>query len=419
MKTWQTLIVSTLILAGAGSAVGVMVSLAPEPEKAVAAEATWQVESQRVEPGNFRPQIRLVGQVVAEHSQILTTPLASEITSLRVREGDRVEAGQLLLTLDDFDTRQRLQQIAADLTDIDARIQMQSLQHQLDKEALAVEEANLTRLRDRLRQQAQLVERGLAPQQQADELQQQVERQQLSVLQQRNAVDNHPSQLAQLNATRQKLQSSLNQAEREQSKTEVKAPFDGRVAKVNVSQGDRTQPSQPLLTLYSDNAMQLEVTLPTALAGREHELKAGLNQDDRYSELHFHRAEAALDSGRGGFRAWFTLADARGWLPGSYARVTLALPEIRSYRVPESAVFQDGWIYRIDDEQRLQARSVEVLGVNYDDDERWLIVRDDALADAFRLLTTPLNNPVTGMKVYEASVDPDPLEVEAPAETQS
>lgn len=126
-----------------------------------------------------------------------------------------------------------------------------------------------------------------------------------------------------------------------------------------------------------------------------------------------------MDSGRGGFRAWFTLADAQGWLPGSYARVTLALPEVRSYRVPESAVFQDGWIYRIDDEQRLQARSVEVLGVNYDDDERWLIVRDDALAEALRLLTTPLNNPVTGMKVYEASVDPAPLEVEAPAETQS
>lgn len=112
MKTWQILVVSTLILAGAGSAVGVMVSLAPEPEKAVAEEATWQVESLAVEPGNFRPQIRLVGQVVAEHSQILTTPLASEITSLRVREGDRVDAGQLLLTLDDFDTRQRLQQIA-------------------------------------------------------------------------------------------------------------------------------------------------------------------------------------------------------------------------------------------------------------------------------------------------------------------
>lgn len=408
MKTWSTLIVSGVILTAAGTAVGVMMSQEPEPEKAEAEEARWQIESVHAEPGFYRPEIRLVGRLVAKREQSLTTPLSAEIIDVAVKEGQRVARGDVLVTLDDFETSQQLRQVEADLQELSARLAIQRQRHKLDEQALAVETAKLERLRERLRQQQRLVDQGLTPQQQMDDLRQQVEQQQLSVLQHRTNVENQPAQLAQLEATLRKLELSLAQAERRQAETTVTAPFDGRIARLDVRLGQTTQPGQSLLTLYSDQAMQMEVQLPHHLAGQEADLGARVTQGARSSRLRFDRAEASLGNGQSGFTAWFDLIESRDWLPGGYARLTVQLPDVYSYRVPESAVFQDNWLYGVTDEGRLRALAIEVIGVNQDGEQRWLIVRGPDLSGDLRLMTTRLNNPVTGMRVHEPGVDPDP-----------
>ncbi len=408
MRTWKTLLLSGAILAAAGTAVGVMMNQAPEPEKAEAKETEWRVESVRAEAGFHRPEIRLVGRLVAKQQQTLTTPISADVIDLVVTEGDQVKAGDLLLRLDDFETRQQLQQVEADIAEISAQLQIRRLQQKLDSEALAVESAKLERLRERLTQQQRLVDRGLAPQQQVDDLQQQVDQQQLSVLQHRTTIENHPAELARLEANRKKLELSLERARRDQAETQVKAPFDGRVASVEVQQGQTTQAGQALVTLYSGSAMQLKVQLPHSLAGREQEVAALLTSGDRETELRFDRAQAQLGANQSGFTAWFDLADSQGWLPGGFARVTVQMPAVFSYRVPEATVFQDGWIYRIDEERRLQAAPVEVLGVSHQADGRWLIVRGPDLSGDLRLMRTRLNNPVTGMLIHEPGVDPAP-----------
>ncbi|GGX73485.1 efflux RND transporter periplasmic adaptor subunit [Saccharospirillum salsuginis] len=421
MKTWTTLLVSGVILAAAGTAVGVMMNQTPAPEKAEAEEARWEIESVRAESDFYRPEIRLVGQVVARREQQLTTPLSSEVLAIPAKEGQRVAQGDVLVELDDFDTSQQLRQVEADLQELSARLTIQRQQHRMDEQALTVEKAKLERLKDRLQQQQRLVDRGLSPQQQADDLQQQVEQQQLSVLQHQTQVENQPAQLAQLEASLQKLELSLAQAERRQAETQVTAPFSGRIARLGVQLGQTTQPGQSLLTLYSDQAMQMKVQLPHFLAGNESDLGAHASQNGRTTELRFDRAEASLGTSQSGVTAWFDLVDGEGWLPGGYARLTVQQPAVYSYRVPESAVFQDNWLYGVTGEGRLKALSIEVLGVNQDGDQRWLIVRGPDLSGELRVMTTRLNNPVTGMRVYEPGVDPDPelATDEAPAETES
>lgn len=187
-----------------------------------------------------------------------------------------------------------------------------------------------------------------------------------------------------------------------------------------VQTGQTTQPGQALLTLYSDEHMQLKVQLPHTLASQVQALGALLTQDNRQVDLRFDRAQAQLNASQSGFTAWFDLTDGSGWLPGGYARVTVQLPSRFSYRVPEAAVFQDGWIYRIDDERRLHAEAVDILGIAQQNDNRWLIVHGPDLAGDLRLLTTRLNNPITGMLVHEPGVDPDPEPlVDADAEKPS
>lgn len=408
MRIWKTLVLSGVILAAAGTAVGIMMNQAPEPEKADATETEWRIESARVEAGFYQPEIRLVGRLEARRQQTFTAAFSAEVMELTVTEGDRVQAGDLLLRLDDFDTRQQRQQAEADLADIESQRQIRQLQQRLDTQALAVAIAKLEQLQEQLTKQQQLVTRGLAPQQNLDDLQQQVDQQQLSVLQHRTTIDSHPAELARLDASHTKLQLSLERADRAQAETEVRAPFAGRVASVAVHAGETTQAGQPLLTLYSDDAMQLKVQLPHSLAGQEQSIGARLTQGERQTELRFDRAQAQMSASQSGFTAWFDLTDSAGWLPGGYARVTVQLPSRFSYRVPEAAVFQDGWVYRIDDDRRLQAEAVDILGINQADDRRWLIVQGPDLAGDLRLLTTRLTNPMTGMLVHEPGVDPDP-----------
>lgn len=408
MRTWHTLLISAAILAAAGTAVGIMMNQAPEPEKAEAAETEWRIESFRANAGFHRPEIRLVGQLEAERQHTVTTMLSAEVLELNVTEGSRVKAGDLLLRLDDFDTRQQHEQAEADLADIASQLEIRQLQQRLETRALAVANAELEQVQERLTQQKRLVERGLAPQQQLEDLQQQVEQQQLSVLQHRTTVDSHPAEQARLNASRRKLELNLERTQRALADTEIQAPFAGRIASVEIRQGQTTQPGQALLALYSDDAMQLKVQLPHALAGEEQSLGAILTDGNRQTELRFDRAQAQLNASQSGFTAWFNLTDASEWLPGGYARVTVQLPARFSYRVPEAAVFQDGWVYRITDDRRLHAEAVEILGINQQGNNRWLVVQGPELTGDLRLMTTRLNNPITGMLVYEPGVDPDP-----------
>lgn len=408
MKTWQTLLVSAAILAAAGTAVGIMMSQTPEPEKTEAAETEWRIESFHAEAGFYRPEIRLVGQLEAERQHRVTTTLSADIVELNVTDGSRVEPGDLLLRLDDFDSRQQHEQAKADLADITSQLDIRQLQHAQETRALAVAAAELEQLQARLTQQQRLADRGLAPQQQLEDLQQQVEHQQLSVLQHRTTVDSHPAELARLNASRTKLALNLERAQRTLGQTVIRAPFAGRIASVAIRLGQTTQPGQALLTLYSDDALQLKVQLPHALAGEEEALAATVTQGNRETALQFDRAQAQLNASQSGFTAWFTLTDPSGWLPGGYARATVQLPARFSYRVPEAAVFQDGWLYRITDERRLQAEPVDILGINQEGDKRWLVVQGPELTGDLRLLTTRLNNPITGMRVHEPGVDPDP-----------
>ncbi|WP_196159424.1 efflux RND transporter periplasmic adaptor subunit [Reinekea sp. G2M2-21] len=414
MKLWKSLLTGGLIVAATGGALALMFKPDVTKEIDVADEPIWDARTTLAVVGEYQPQITLIGRVEPMRELNEIAQLSARVTNLYVKDGMRVEQGELLIQLDDFDAQMQLQQTLADLDDLNSRITLQKSQQQLEIEGLDVERANLAMLEDRLKKQKAITN----TQQAIEELEQQIQRQRFAVLQQETAINNHAATNTQLVSQQQKLLLAKRAAERNLANTQIKAPFTGKLAQVLVTEGQHVNPGQALFRLYSEDDMAVLVQLPARLLAEKEQLNGVATEQNRASEVAYDRSEAQIDMGQSGFKAWFKLAQGNQWLPGDIAYLTLNLAaKPQTIKIPAASVFQDRWIYQVDEEQRLKALEVKVLGSLSEGDSSQLVVQaTDATDSELRLLLTRLNNPTTGMKIYEAGVDPEPVEAtEEPA----
>ena len=410
MKRWKSVVSGFVIVAATSGAIALMFNQGKVEETAKSNEPIWDARTVTASLSDYRPQINLIGQVEPVRDLTELAQVSAKVMTVNATDGKFVEKGELIVQLDDFNAQLQLKQTQADLADIASRQQLLASQHQLDLEALEVEQANLTLLLDRLKKQ-----KAISNTQQAiDDLEQQIQRQRFAVLQREAAIANHPENKTQLNIAQQKLQLSLAAAQRQLDHTKISAPFAGRLAQLFVKEGQYATPGQPLFRLYSVDDMAVVVQLPARLLTEREQLDGMAHEQQRRSKVNFSHSEAQINVGQGGFKAWFQLDNAEQWLPGDLAHLTLNLaakPE--SLKIPAASVFQDRWIYQVDAEQRLVAIEVAVLGSVNDGNLAQLVVKPhQATGTDFRLLQTRLNNPTTGMKIYEQGVDPEPVVVD-------
>ena len=407
MRILKTLLATIVILALAAGALAIMFRSDEAPQIPDVEEPVWDVRTDTLVPAAHRPQMTLIGRVEPLQDVTEIALLSAEVASVDATEGQPVQAGQTILTLDDFDARLQVNSTLADLDELDTRRQLQQSQQALDREALIVEKANLELLMTKLAKQ-----RNLGTQQTIDELEQQVQAQRFAVLQREAAIANHEVNNRQLDVQQRKLELALSSARRQLAHATLTAPYDGILAKIHVKPGQRVSTGQTLYRLYSQSALTVSAQLPTSLLGQQNELTGVIRAGQRQSAVTFDHAEAQLDAGQSGFNAWFRLEQPADWLPGDVVQLTLnTAPAEHTLALPATAVFQDKWIYQVDEEQRLAAVEVDVLGTLKQDDEDLLVIAPQTnLSDEqVRILLTRLNNPTTGMKIYEAGVDPEPV----------
>ena len=419
MKLWKTIVSVTAIIGLTAASVAYMFQVDDTVELAKAAEPIWDVRTMTATAGAYRPQIKLIGQIEPLRDITEAAQLSARVIAVLKSDGARVSQGELIVQLDDFDTKQQVLQGQADLAQIETQLKLQQSQQQLDRHVLSIEKAQLSLLQARLQQQ-----QAISQTQQALEDQKLIiERQALVLSQTETLVANHALNQQQLELQKQQSQLRLNSAQRALEHTRVRAPFAGKLAQVQVKAGQRVSPGQALFRIYSAEAMNIKVQLPTRLLATPERLSGSIQQQDHFSELAYHHSEAQLRAGQSGFNAWFSLSEPDLWLPGEVADVALRLPSTETtYSVPAVALFQDRWLYRVDAEQRLVALEVKVLGTMLEQGETRLvvaivtpsvvpIVTPSTVAPTdgdLRLLATRLNYPTTGMKIYELGVDPLP-----------
>ncbi len=168
--------------------------------------------------------VELFGTVEAERTAAVSARVMAMVTAVRVRAGERVRQGQLLLEIDPQAAHGQLTQAQGALAQAEA--------------ALALAARNFERFRA-------LAETDAASELELDLARMQYEQAQGAVEQARGAVA---------------AASSVA------SDSQVVAPFHGRVMRRMVEVGDLAAPGRPLLMLESDGARRLRLSVPESLA---------------------------------------------------------------------------------------------------------------------------------------------------------
>lgn len=380
----------------------------PEPAEVVATERSWLVQVQEVRPATATPVLPLYGEVVAPDLQTVTATLSGRIGQLPVREGVRVTAGDVLVSLDEEDVAPVLAQAKAQVADLEAQIQSEQVRYRNDRRSLESEMAILDNARRQCQRIDALVARNLASQENREAATDALARAELTVRTREKSVAEHPARLLSLEARLAQARASLAATELDSERATATAPFDGIVTNLQVAAGDQVSPGQALLSVYPSRGLEVRARVPqmylrelTRALAAGHLLEAQADgSGHRFELIRF----AGLSDPAGTEAVLRVVGDAGELRPGALQPLTLSrLPRDQVVAIPFSALYGADSVYVLDDDNRMQRLSVERVGeAHRDDGRRRLLIASDDLKAGMKLITTHLPNAVTGLKVRVA-----------------
>ena len=287
-------------------------------------------------------QLEAGGVVAARESATIASRIVATIAGIRVKAGDRVRAGDVLITLDARDVAEHTGQARASAVAAE-----NALTHARTEQSAAEADHRLaTAWQKRI---ATLHARNSATDQERDEAEARLSGAAARLAGTQAGIDGAAAHLASARA-------AVGVATATESYTTVRAPFDGLVTERLTDAGNLAAPGVPLLRIESDGARQIVVRVDEARA-------AYVNTGDRVSVSIDSAAEhAADDKGLEGIVAEVARAvgaDQRAFtikvsLPptvtarsGSFARVVFRGAPRRALLVPAHAIQRHGQVLSV------------------------------------------------------------------------
>ncbi len=247
----------------------------------------------------------VVGTVESVTPVDAASRVAARVLNVKVRAGQHVHSGQVLVELDSADLRAQLSQAQAELKAAEAEF----VRAQADYERFAA-----------------LIKHGSVTRQEFDAAQAAY----------RSATGN-----------RARAQAAVEAAKAALSYSTVKAPVDGIVEERLVEPGDMALPGKPLVRLYDERALRVSLEVPERLAqqvnlGMPIEVDFGPQFETITTRIN--EIVPAADPTSRSFVVRASLPSNRGLRPGMFARARLRLGQETIITIPASAVRYVGQI---------------------------------------------------------------------------
>lgn len=248
--------------------------------------------------------------------------LLGRIDRLAVREGDRVERGDLLARLEQRDLEAAVRQAEAAVTMAEAELENADAQHRRMEALHAKGSVTAKNLEDAL------------------------------------------ARFRSAEAGKVQAEANLAAAKVTLSYARLESPLDGWVVGRHVETGDMAHPGMPLLTLEDLSRMKVRLAVPEAEVVRlAPGMAATVTVLDRQIPSLIDRIVLAGDPGSRTFEVQMVLDNPEGWLKsGMFARAHFAVGERRALRLPISAVVRRGQLEGVFvvENERARLRWIEV-----------------------------------------------------------
>lgn len=378
-------------------------------------ERAYSVDVKSAARQTLRPTLELFGSVQSPQNAQLSAGVDGLIMAVNVLDGESVAAGQVLMLLDDRDVRLDLQQADADLREVQAKRAFARVRLERSRQAFEKEQELLQLTETRQVRAQQLQGEGLLSQADLDTTAENLKRQQLAVNQAQLTVEEVEIQLTELAAQASRAEALRDQARLDLERTEVRAPFDGVVSELEISQGNRVRADDPLLRLQNPATIEVRAQIPARYAAA---ITQGLAAGEAMPALvqageHSITGELARISGQtreasGGVDSFVRFATPpRALRLGSTVRVYLDLPpQDNVIALPAEALYGRNQLYKLVDD-RMQMVEVERVGERaHPVGGTEVLVRSSRLADSDQIVITKLANAADGLLTRSASAEP-------------
>ncbi|MCG6863024.1 MAG: biotin/lipoyl-binding protein [Chromatiaceae bacterium] len=396
-----------LLILAAGLAVFMLLEdTRPEQKAAEIQERIWRIEVETAEPRSLAPEIALYGQVQTPDLLKLAASAQARVAEVAVRDGDRVETGQLLVRLDERDFLPGLHQAQAEVAELQAEILSEKTRFERDRKASEQEQTLLSIARDGVKRAQRLTKQRVGSETDLDKAEETLARQALAVSIREMDIEDHPARLRALEARLSSTRARLADVELDFERARVTAPFDGVVAGVAVTAGDQVKQDAELVRLYSLDRLEVRARIPAPFQAEVSGALASGTLLNAYADVGDVQIPLRLDRVAGeaqpsGVDGLFAVErDAQLLRLGQMLSLRLVLPpRSDAVALPFQAVYGGGRIYKLVD-GRLRGIRVESLGGISDGNggER-LLVRSPELVAGDRIVVTHMPNAIDGLRV--------------------
>lgn len=421
-----SLTLALLVYAGAMILGAVQDRMADEPRVPPARERVFAVNIVPAVEETIVPRLTAFGQVQSRRTLELRAAAGGTIIEMNeaFEDGGQVEEGEVLLRIDPVNAEAALARAETDLRDADAERRDAARALDIARDTLAAAEEQATLRARAFTRQTDLRDRGVGTEATVETAELAAASARQAVLSARSALANAEARVDQAETAYDRAALARDEAQRDLDDTVMTSEFDGTLSGVTAVAGGLVSANERLAELIDQDALEAAFRVSTAQYARlldpEGRLREapvtvtldvqgiGLSAQGRIS-----RASAAVGEGQVGRLVFARLDAARALKPGDFVTVTTEEPALENVvRLPATALDAAGSVLVVNDEERLEELSVELIRRQGDD----VLVRGAGLEgrDVVRE-RTPLLGPGIKVRPIRPVAQGETAEAEAPA----